>query len=168
MPSPKPATPSVQTGEKFLLEIRRTFGMPRERVFAAWAEREQLERWMCKDVPAHEITHHEQDIRPGGSWRMEIRDTAKNEIYWGRGTYLVVKAPEKIVFTWSWRKEVLGMPGEDLHPASPVTEVTVEFFDRGGKTELVLTHRGLGSEQLCKEHESGWIGCLNELEKTFV
>ena len=53
-----------------------------------------------------------------------------------------------------------------MHPESPVTEVTVEFFARGNKTDLVLTHRGLGSEKLRKEHEGGWNGCLDELEKT--
>jgi uncharacterized protein YndB with AHSA1/START domain len=168
MPTPKPVPPPVQMREEFPLEIRRTFAVPRERVFAAWAEREQLERWMCKDVAKHEVTHHEQDIRPGGNWRMEIRDPKKNETYWGRGTYLEVKPPEKIVFTWSWTKEVLGTPGQELHPESPVTEVTMELFDRGGRTELVLTHRGLGSEKLRKEHEGGWTGCLNEMEKTFA
>ena len=164
MPTPQ----STQQSQEFLLQIRRTFAAPRERVFAAWARREQLERWMCKDVASHEITHHEQDIRTGGRWRMEIRDPAKNEVYWGCGTYLEVKPPEKIVFTWSWSKEVPGGPSTDLPPESPITEVTVEFFERGEKTELVLTHRGLGSVKLREEHEAGWIGCLNELEKTLA
>jgi uncharacterized protein YndB with AHSA1/START domain len=162
MPTPQP----THEGPEFLLQIRRTFAAPRERVFAAWAQREQLERWMCKDVASHQVIHHEQGIRPGGRWRMEIRDSAKNEVYWGQGTYLEVTPPERIVFTWSWTKEVPGAPDADLHPESPVTEVTVELFERGEKTELVLTHRGLGSVKLREEHETGWIGCLNELEKT--
>jgi uncharacterized protein YndB with AHSA1/START domain len=157
--------PSQQSPE-FLLEIRRTFPASRERVFAAWARREELERWMCKDVASHQVIHHEQDIRTGGRWVMEIRDSKKNEVYWGRGNYLEVKPPEKIVFTWSWN--AAGSRGTELQPESPVTEVTVEFFDRGGNTELVLTHRGLGSPKLREEHQTGWTGCLNELEKTLV
>jgi uncharacterized protein YndB with AHSA1/START domain len=35
---------------EYTLQIRRTFAAPREKVFAAWARREQLEKWMCKDV----------------------------------------------------------------------------------------------------------------------
>jgi uncharacterized protein YndB with AHSA1/START domain len=160
------ATPK-QTGQgPEFLEIRRTFAAPRERVFAAWAQREQLERWMCKDVPSHVIIHHQQEIRTGGHWRMEIRDPDKNEVYWGEGDYLEVRRPEKIVFTWTWSKTVAGGSKQEAHPESPVTEVTVEFFARGQQTELVLTHRGLGSAKLQKEHEQGWIGCLNELEKT--
>ena len=120
---------------------------------------------MCKDVAAHQVIHHEQDIRPGGHWRMEIRDAAKKEVYWGEGTYLEVKPPEKIVFTWSWFKGVPGGANQDMHPGSTVTEVTVEFLERGQQTEVVLTHRGLGTERLRQEHEAGWSGCLRELEK---
>ena len=99
------ATPSRP---EFLLQLRRTFAAPRERVFAAWAEREKLERWMCRDVAAHTVIHRQQDIRTGGRWQMEIRDAAKKEVYWGQGTYLEVTPPEKIVFTWSWSKEIPG------------------------------------------------------------
>jgi uncharacterized protein YndB with AHSA1/START domain len=148
-----------------LVQICHTFAAPRERVFAAWAQPDELERWMCKDVPSHVITHHVQDIRTGGRWKMEIHDSAKNETYWGEGDYLEVRPPEKIVFTWSWFKEVPGSTNVDVHPESPVTEVTVEFFDRGQQTELLLTHRGLGSKRLRKEHENGWIGGLNVLER---
>jgi uncharacterized protein YndB with AHSA1/START domain len=59
--------PSPQ-GHEFLLQIRRIFNVPRERVFAAWADREQLQRWMCKDVPSHLVIHHQLDIRTGGNW----------------------------------------------------------------------------------------------------
>jgi len=49
------------------LEVRRTFAAPREKVFDAWAQREQLEQWMCKDESAHTVIHHQQDIRPAGA-----------------------------------------------------------------------------------------------------
>jgi uncharacterized protein YndB with AHSA1/START domain len=156
---------SSASRDEFLVQIRRAFAVSRERVFAAWAEPQQLERWMCKDVPSHVVTDHVQDIRTGGRWKMEIYDSAKSETYWGEGEYLEVRPPEKIVLTWSWYKEVPGSAKVDLHPESPVTEVTVEFFACGQQTELLLTHRGLGSERLRKEHESGWAGCLNVLEK---
>jgi uncharacterized protein YndB with AHSA1/START domain len=162
MPAPQP----TQTNPEFLLQIRRTLHASRERVFAAWAERDQLERWMCKDVAAHQVIHHEQDIRPGGHWLIEVRDTAKKQVYWGSGTYLAVKPPEKLVFTWSWSKEPPKEPPTKLSQEGSVSEVTVEFFARGDKTDLVLTHRGLDSLQSHKEHETGWNGCFDELEKT--
>jgi uncharacterized protein YndB with AHSA1/START domain len=155
------ATP--QQSPQFTLEVRRTFAAPREKVFAAWAQREQLEKWMCADVPSHVVIHHEQDIRTGGKWRMEVRDAAKNEIYWGQGVYREVKPPEKLVFTWCWTK---GTPdGENAHPGSEETEVTVEFFARGDSTEVVLTHAVFGSAKMRDEHDRGWNGCFDVLAK---
>lgn len=153
------ATPK-QTPE-FTLQIRRTFAAPREKVFAAWAQREQLERWMCKDMPGHVVIHHQQDIRTGGRYLMEVRDPAKGETYWGRGIYREVKPPEKIVFTWSWTKDTPD--GAQLHPGSPETEVMVEFFVRGNSTEVVLTHSAFATAKDREEHNQGWNGCLDVL-----
>jgi uncharacterized protein YndB with AHSA1/START domain len=97
------ATPQSSPG--LTLQVRRTFAASREKVFAAWTEREQLEKWMCRDVPAHTVIHHQQDISTGGLYRMEIRDPAKGETYWGQGTYREVTPPEKLVFTWAWSKD---------------------------------------------------------------
>ncbi len=149
-----------QTPE-FTLQIRRTFAAPREKVFAAWAQREQLEKWMCKDVSSHTVIHHQQDIRTGGRYLMEVRDPAKNEIYWGQGVYLKVTPPEKIAFTWSWTKDKTS--GAQLHPQSPETQVTIEFFARGNSTEVVLTHAPFGSAKDRDEHNQGWNGCFDVL-----
>jgi len=143
------------------LEVRRTFAAPREKVFAAWARRERLEQWMCKDASSHTVIHHQQDIRTGGRYLMEVRDPAKGEVYWGQGVYREVKPPERIVFTWSWTKDTPD--GPQLHPDSPETQVTVEFFARGNSTEVVLTHATFGSAKDREEHNQGWNGCLDIL-----
>ena len=151
-----------QTPE-FTLEICRIFAAPREKVFGAWAQREQLAQWMCRDVAEHVVIHHEQDIRTGGRYRMEVRDPAKNVTYWGLGVYLEVTPPEKIAFTWSWTKDSPG--GPQLIHDSPETQVTVEFFARGNSTEVVLTHSVFGSAKDRDEHNQGWNGCLDILAK---
>ncbi|HEY6385914.1 MAG TPA: SRPBCC domain-containing protein [Candidatus Acidoferrum sp.] len=159
---------SAQQGQAntgFTLQIRRTFAVPRERVFAAWAEREQLEKWMCRDVSAHVITHHVQDIRTGGGYLMKIHDPAKGETYRGKGDYLEVKPPEKIVFTWSWEKTEPHGSRTEMHPGSPETQVTVEFFACGNSTEVVLTHGVFSSTKLRDEHDDGWNGCFDVLAR---
>lgn len=162
-----PASQS-QTSPELLLVVRRAFSVPRERLFAAWAERDQLEKWMCRDVRQHKVIHHEQDIRPGGCYRMEVRDNAKNVRYEGGGDYLEVAPPEKIVFTWAWKQYSLDAAA-DAEPVmkQPLTEVTVEFFALGAESsELVLTHRGFTSAKERQDHERGWNGCFDELAKT--
>jgi uncharacterized protein YndB with AHSA1/START domain len=154
---------TAKQSPEFTLQIRRTFAAPREKVFAAWAQREQLEQWMCADVPSHTVIHHQQDIRTGGRYKMEVRDAAKGETYWGQGVYREVTPPEKIVFTWSWTKSSSG--GMQLHPDSPETQVTVEFFARGNSTEVVLRHAVFGSAKDRDEHNQGWNGCFDVLAK---
>ena len=157
------ATP--QQTPAYTLQVRRIFAAPREKVFAAFAQREQLEQWICKDVSSHIVIHHQQDIRSGGRYRIEVRDPAKGETYMGRGVYREVKPPEKIVFTWSWTKETPNGAPVELHPASPETLVTVEFFARGNSSEVVLTHATFGATQDRDEHKQGWNGCFDMLAR---
>jgi uncharacterized protein YndB with AHSA1/START domain len=154
---------SAQSSPGLTLQVRRTFAAPREKVFAAWTQREQLEKWMCADVPAHKVIHHQQDIRPGGQWRIEIRDSAKNEVYWGQGEYREVTPVERLVFTWCWTKDTPD--GVNLHPGSENTVVTVEFFARDNSTEVVLTHAPFSSAHLRDDHDRGWNGCFDVLAK---
>ena len=154
------ATPHAVPG--FTLQVRRVFAAPREKVFAAWAQREQLEQWMCRDAAAHLVIHHLQEIRTGGRYLIEVRDPANGQTYWGQGLYREVQPPEKIVFTWVWTKD--RPEGENLHPGSEQTEVTVEFLARGTSTELVLTQALFGTEKLRDEHDRGWQGCFDVLE----
>lgn len=153
------ATP--QQTPAYALEIRRTFAALREKAFAAWAQREQL--GMCKDVPSHKVIHLEQDIRSGGRYRMEVRDPQKGETYMGRGVYREVQPPERIVFTWSWTKLNPGGAPTQLHPASPETQVTVEFFARGNSTDVVLTHALFHTTKDRDDHNQGWNGCFDVL-----
>jgi uncharacterized protein YndB with AHSA1/START domain len=149
--------------QQLSLEVRRTFAAPREKVFASWADPQQVAQWMYKDVSSHEIFHRVNDIRTGGRYEVEIRDAKKNETYWGHGVYREVTPPEKIVFSWNWTMGMLD--GTQLHPDSQETQVTVEFFARGNSTEVVLTHAFFGSEKDRKEHDGGWNGCFDVLER---
>ena len=151
MTSP-PMAPETTT-----LQMRRVLNAPRERVWAAWTQREQLEEWMCKDVPAHSPKYVELDLRPGGRYAMEI-PLAEGK-YVGHGVFREVTPPAKLVFTWCW-KRIPEKPDEDLGGESVVT---VELFDRGGATEMVLTHTGLGSGSILEDTRTGWAGCFEVL-----
>ena len=71
------------------------------------------------------------------------------------GVYRVVEPPKKLVYTWRWESE----------PDAPETLVTVEFLDRGGATDLVLTHELFPNEAAKGKHEHGWTGCLDKLAR---
>jgi uncharacterized protein YndB with AHSA1/START domain len=139
------------------LQLRRVFQAPRERVWAAWTQREQLEAWMCKDVPAHNPKYVELDVRPGGRYVIEI--PLSDGKYVGQGTFREVRPPEKLVFTWSWTR-VPARPGEQLGGESVVT---VELFDRGGSTEMLFTHSDFESTEIREGSRTGWLGCFDVL-----
>ncbi len=151
------ATP--QKGPEATLEIRRTFKAPRAKVFAAWTEREKLEQWMCRDVPTHNPKYLELDVRPGGRYAIEIR-LPDGVVYLGRGVFCEVKPPEKLVFTWEWKRTP-----EDKreNPQTGESLVTVELFERGTSTEMVFKHEKLSGRESHESHKKGWEGCFDKL-----
>jgi len=143
------------------LEIRRLFKAPRERVFAAWTQREQLERWMCKDEPTQDAKYVELDVRPGGRYVIEIQAPG-GVLYRGHGTFLEVTPPEKLVFTWAWSRSPESET-EELQTTDSV--VTVELFERGSSTEMIFRHEKLSGEASRKSHQKGWEGCFEVLTR---
>ncbi len=123
------------------LVIRKMIAASREEVFAAWLDPESIRHWMC---PGHILTTEAQlDARVGGTFRIVMK--GKTEDYEHTGEYRVIDRPAKLVFTWISK-------GTGYQPSL----VTVQFFDRGGQTELVLTHERLPSAEAVQGHKAGW------------
>lgn len=139
-------------GQTYSLQLKRTFPASREKVWKAWTTPEALKRWFAPSdeysTPAAQV-----DLRVGGGYRIEIHaPDGKPHIV--VGTYEEIKAPEKLVFTWSWE----GGPVQN-------TRVTLEFYDKGEETEIVLTHELFPDENARQDHTKGWTGCLGNLER---
>jgi uncharacterized protein YndB with AHSA1/START domain len=147
-------------GPEMSLQIRRVFPAPRERVWAAWTQREQLEQWMCKDVPSHHPKYVELDVRPGGRYVMEI--PLPDGKYVGQGVFREVRPPEKLVFTWGWRR-VPEKPGDQVPSGESL--VTVELLDRGASTEMLFTHTEFESAEVREGTRKGWLGCFEVLAR---
>lgn len=146
-------------GPQTRLQIRRTFAAPRTKVYQAWTQREHLEKWMCRDHPENSTRYLEFDLRPGGSSRMEIR-FPDGQVYILKVSYREVKPPERLVFTWAWER--FSASGEKIEE-QPETLVTVEFFERGNSTEVVLTHEMFRDAEQRERHNKGWNGCFDVL-----
>ncbi len=144
------ATP--QENVPIALRITRVFSAPREKVFRAWTDPEALKNWFA---PSEKYVTRipRLDVRVGGAYRIEMEVEGKAHIV--AGTYQEVSPPKRLVFTWKWETE--PQHGESL--------VTIEFLDRGGKTEVILTHEKFPSETARDEHNKGWTGCLDRLGK---
>lgn len=150
-----------QTG--ISLTVSKTINAPRERVFAAWTQPELLHKWWG----AHESFSApiaEVDLRVGGAYRFGMLEPGKDAPYVCHGVYREVNPPTKLVFTWAWET----MPSDDPRFTPAETLVTVEFIDKGGATEVVLTHEQFTDDHMRDEHQGGWMGCLDGLERLFA
>jgi uncharacterized protein YndB with AHSA1/START domain len=133
------------------LTLRRTFACPREEVFEAWTDPDALVRWFGGALGR--TLSAAVDLRVGGAYRLTMQ--SGREVGAVEGVYQEVDAPERLVYSWRWdRPEVEG--GRE-------SRVTVEFRDRDGATEVVLTHEGIGTDESFAFHQRGWTASLERL-----
>ena len=147
-----PHEASAPAAEALGLTLTRLYDAPREMVFRAWTEPEQLRRW-CAPT-GFTIPESEGDARPGGAWRAMMRAPDGQE-YRLVGRYTEVSPPERLAFTHAWL-EADGTPGLE-------TRVTVTLRERDGRTELTLEQTGFASAAARDGHEGGWSETLDRL-----
>jgi uncharacterized protein YndB with AHSA1/START domain len=141
-----------ETAAPTRLSLRRTFAAPRERVFAAWTTPEIARQFMGPgDVEASEIR---MDPRTGGSYSITMVKPDGERLV-ASGVYREVRAPERIVCTWSWEEDDPALERETL--------LTLDFIERGEQTELVLTHENFRDAQQRDNHNEGWTEILDQL-----
>jgi uncharacterized protein YndB with AHSA1/START domain len=134
------------------LVVRRLIPARREEVFAAWLDPASLEQWMRPGDVA--LATAEVDARVGGKFRIVMTHGGRDDEH--RGEYLAIEPPSRLSFTWV-------SVNTDLLP----TIVTVEFLERDGGTEVVLTHRRL-PEARRDAHRKGWTDILRRLGETLA
>ena len=117
---------ATTTAERELV-VTRIIDAPRDLVFRAWTEPEQVARWWGPQ--GFVTTHCDMDIRPGGAFRCCMRSPAGTD-HWKRGVYREIVDPERIVFTFAW-ENADGNPGHELL-------TTVTFVEGKGYTPLVI------------------------------
>jgi uncharacterized protein YndB with AHSA1/START domain len=149
-----------------VLQVRRTFSAPRERVFEAWTDPELLRQWLTG--PGGTSPHAEVDPRVGGEFRVTMTSRAGRALAHlpGRsgpyvhmvGRYLEINPPERLIFTLGWE----DLPTVNLDREA--TLVTVEFEELEDGTEVVLTHERQPNRRVRTFHAVGWRGSLRKLQ----
>jgi uncharacterized protein YndB with AHSA1/START domain len=116
--------------------LTRVFDAPRELVFAAWIEPEQLARWWGPAGMTTPLESIEIDARPGGVLRLTmVSDEGLGE-FPSEMEFRAVEAPERLVYGWEAQRG-LG-----------AGEVTVTFADRDGRTEMVTHFVGDSTDEM--------------------
>jgi uncharacterized protein YndB with AHSA1/START domain len=145
------STPIATADQQVL--ITRIFDAPREEVFAAWTDPEQVSQWFG---PEHFDTPREKvriDLRVGGRYELTMvqRDSGAEHAV---GYDIVeLKEPELLVL----RSD--PMPEIGMHEP---TVTRVELHDHGSKTRMTLSD---GPYPAGRDHaEAGWNSAFDKLE----
>lgn len=131
------------------LVLKRHFKAPPTRLWQAWTDAQQLSRWFGPD-PMRQA-NVSADVRVGGGFSI-VMESGDGEQHCVGGTYLEVKPPHRLVFTWAWQ-------------STPQRQslVTVELSAADGGTLLALTHEQLADRAASDSHASGWQSSLVKL-----
>jgi uncharacterized protein YndB with AHSA1/START domain len=133
--------------------IEREFDAPRELVWTAWTDPDEVTKWWG---PEHFTTPRdtiEFDLRPGGVCRMTMVGP-DGERYPNDGHFGIVEPPERLSF------------GEETtdHPMIESGETTVEFIELGERrTKVVVTSRMICAHELVEMAQAGWGSQLDKL-----
>lgn len=120
-----------------------------------FGQAETLRRWLAPgEMTVPEI---EFDARVGGRYRiMMLRPDGEKLVV--RGTIRELRVPEHLSMTWQW-------DDDDGVPEGNETILRLDFHDREGATELVLTHENFTDAASRGRHEDGWNACLDNLAR---
>lgn len=96
----------------------RVFDAPRELVFRAWTDAEQVVKWWGPN--GFTTTSQEFDLRPGGAWRLVMHGPNGTD-YPGEFRFVEIASPERLVLD---------------HVTLPKFRLTILFEDLKGKTKI--------------------------------
>lgn len=130
------------------VRIVDVFDAPREVVFAAWTEPDQLKRWWGPGF--FETVFAEVDLRPGGRYELLLQPGSMRLV----GEFREVTPPQRLVYTWRWIQGV---------PDTRESLVTIEFRDAGTGTEVVLVHDSFVGPGPVEMYDEGWRSGLDKL-----
>jgi len=151
--------------------ISRVFDAPRERVWKAWTEFDQLKQWFSPK--GFTVIAAKMDLRPGGTYHYGMRAPDGLEV-WGRFVYREVVKPERLVWTNSFSDKDGGLATHPMNPSWPremlttvslkdlggKTEVTIEWIPVDGSTELEIGTFDKGRDSM----KGGWTGTLDQFD----
>jgi uncharacterized protein YndB with AHSA1/START domain len=105
--------------------IERTVNAPRELVWRAWTEADQIKAWWGPN--GFTTTIHEMDVTVGGVWRFMMHGPDGTD-YPNKVVYREIVKPERLVYDHT----------DDRDPPSHQFQTTVTFAAQGRKTMVTL------------------------------
>jgi uncharacterized protein YndB with AHSA1/START domain len=140
------------------LQFVRTYAAPRQLVWDAWTDPDQIAQWWGPrgiSTPRDSIA---LDLRPGGRMRLDMIDDSTGDRYPSSGTVLEVDPPARLV----WADD--GFPDGTGKATATVTFTAVDE----ATTKLCVHVVADFSETVRAGAERGWASQLDKLAELFT
>jgi uncharacterized protein YndB with AHSA1/START domain len=145
------AVGGIVTGRE--ITITRVYDAPRELVWKAWTEPEQLARWWGANGWSTRLSTVVMDVRPGGTFRLtSVRDADGSEMD-TEAVYREVVEPERLAFA--------ELPRDDCHEGAVGAVTFTELGD--GRTEMVFRTTMWTTEELRRTSRTGLESAFDRL-----
>ena len=131
-----------------LVQVKRRFDAPAERVFDAWLDPRQARRFLFA-TPSGEMVRADIDARVGGSFC--FTDRREGDDVEHVGNYEELVRPRRLVFSFAVPKY-----------SALVTRVTIDVAQLANGCVLTLTHENVLPEY-ATQTEAGWNNILDAL-----
>lgn len=132
------------------LEFTRTFAAPRQLVWDAWTDPDQIAQWWGPRGVTTPRESIELDLRPGGRLAFEMVDDATGARYPNSGTFLAVEPPARIVWsddgfpdgsgkgtaTVTFAEDTPGTTTVHIHLVADFSDTIVAGAEQGWRTQL--------------------------------
>jgi uncharacterized protein YndB with AHSA1/START domain len=129
----------------------RVLDAPRELVWKAWTEPEQLARWWGPKGLRTPLETIELDLRPGGVFRLTMVSDETGAEFPTEMQFREVVEPERMVFAWEAQRGI------------GAGQVTVTFTDLAGRTEMTTQFVGYQTDEIERVSRAAWSTQLDKL-----
>ena len=143
--------------EKPSLTLTRSYPVAPEKVWRAWTDPQAVKKWWGPGGN-EPVSLAELDLRVGGRFRI-VFGGPDGKAHECAGIYREVVPNRKLVFTWTW-------PNSTPERESVVTIVFKQIgTGKTAGTELAFRHEQFFDEKVRDDHQRGWSGSLDKLER---
>lgn len=140
------------------MTITRGFQAPKPLVWDAFTNPDQLVKWWGPKGFTTTVTR--MDVRPGGIWHYCMSSPEWGDS-WGLATYSEVSPPDRIVY-----EDAFSNAEETVNPDLPVSVISIDFTEVGGRTTLTIVTEYSTEEDLRKVVEMGVVeGMSSQFER---
>ena len=138
---------------KSILKISHSFDSPKNRLYNAWINAEDLKKWW---KPSNlELIDVQNDVREGGNILYVFKNSDQEEIR-VTGNYEQVIPSEKLVFTWIWE-----LPSPEIQDGN--FKLSIEFIETEKGCILHVQQENFSSEEAIIPHKEGWEKSFKDL-----